>query len=103
MIPAFRLLARFRKLRGTRFDLFGMTAERKLERALIAEFEENVEILLQHLSLHNIGLAIEIVNEYLEIRGYGPVKQAAAEAADARREELLAALSSPAPRKKRAA
>ena len=84
MIPAFRLLARLRKLRGTRFDLFGMTAERRMERALISEFEKNVEILLQHLSLHNINLAIEIVNEYLEIRGYGPVKEEAAEKARAR-------------------
>jgi len=84
MIPAFRLLARFRRLRGTRLDLFGISAERRLERALIGEFEEHVEILLQHLSLHNIDLAIEIVNEYLEIRGYGPVKEDAAEKARAR-------------------
>jgi len=84
MIPAFKVLARLRRLRGTRFDLFGMTAERRMERALIGEFEKNVEILLQHLSLHNIDLAIEIVNEYLEIRGYGPVKEEAAEKARAR-------------------
>ena len=84
MIPVFRLLARFRKLRGTRLDLFGMSAERRLERALIGEFENNVEVLLQHLSLHNIELAIEVVNEYLEIRGFGPVKEEAAENARAR-------------------
>jgi indolepyruvate ferredoxin oxidoreductase len=84
MIPVFRLLARFRKLRGTRLDPFGMSTERRLERALIGEFENNVEILLQHLSLHNIELAIEIVNEYLEIRGYGPVKEDAAEKARVR-------------------
>ena len=81
MIPAFRILARFRRLRGTRFDIFGMTAERRMERALIAEYEENIDILLDHLSLHNIDLAIEVVNEYLEIRGYGPVKEEAAEKA----------------------
>ena len=84
MIPAFRILARLRKLRGTRLDLFGMTAERRMERTLIGEFEENVETLLQHLSLHNVDLAIEIVNEYLEIRGYGPVKEEAATRARAR-------------------
>ena len=38
----FRLLAKMRKLRGTRLDLFGMTAERKMERALIGEFEAHV-------------------------------------------------------------
>jgi indolepyruvate ferredoxin oxidoreductase len=84
MIPAFRILARLRKLRGTRLDLFGMTAERRMERALIGEFEENTETLLQHLSLHNLDLAIEIVNEYLEIRGYGPVKEEAATKSRAR-------------------
>jgi len=89
MIPVFRLLARFRKLRGTRLDLFGMSAERRLERALIGEFENNVEILLQHLSLHNIDLAVEVVTEYLEIRGYGPVKEEAAEKARARIESKL--------------
>jgi indolepyruvate ferredoxin oxidoreductase len=84
MIPAFRLLARLRRLRGTRLDLFGFGAERRLERALIGEFEEHVETLLRHLSLHNIDLAIEIVNEYMEIRGYGPVKEDAAQQARAR-------------------
>ena len=84
MIPAFKVLARFRRLRGTRFDLFGMTAERRMERALIDEYEENIGILLTHLSLHNVDLAIEIVNEYLEIRGYGPVKEDAAEKARTR-------------------
>jgi indolepyruvate ferredoxin oxidoreductase len=90
IIPAFRLLARFRKLRGTRLDLFGRTAERRMERALIGEFEDNVEILLQHLSSDNIELATEIVKEYLEIRGYGPVKEEAARNARARIESKLA-------------
>jgi indolepyruvate ferredoxin oxidoreductase len=84
MIPAFRILARFRKLRGTHFDIFGLTAERRMERALIVEYENNIDVLLQHLSLHNIDLALEIVNEYMEIRGFGPVKEEAAEKARAR-------------------
>jgi indolepyruvate ferredoxin oxidoreductase len=74
----FRLLAKLRKLRGTRFDLFGMTAERKMERALIGEFESHVDQLLQSLTATNVDSATEIVKEYLEIRGYGPVKEAAA-------------------------
>ena len=90
IIPAFRLLARLRKLRGTRLDLFGMTAERRLERALIGEFEDNVELLLQHLSIDNLELATEIVGEYLEIRGFGPVKEEAARNARARIASKLA-------------
>ncbi len=90
MIPAFRLLARLRKLRGTPFDLFGLSGERRLERALIGEYEKNIEVLLEHLSLHNIELAMEIVNEYLEIRGYGPVKEEAAAKARKQIETKLA-------------
>jgi len=78
IIPVFRLLAKLRKLRGTRFDLFGMTAERKMERALISEFETHVDQLLRSLTAANVDSTTDIVKEYLEIRGYGPVKEAAA-------------------------
>jgi len=78
IIPVFRVLAKMRKLRGTRFDLFGITAERKMERALIGEFESHVDLLLQTLTSANVEFATDIVKEYLEIRGYGPVKEAAA-------------------------
>ena len=91
LIPVFRLLAKMRKLRGSRFDLFGMTVERKMERALIGEFESNVDLLLQRLTAVNVEFATEIVNEYLEIRGYGPVKEAAARDARTRIETKLKA------------
>lgn len=78
IVPLFRILAKLRGLRGTRFDIFGMTAERKMERALIIEFEQNVDAILQGLDVNNIEVAIDIVQEYLEIRGYGPVKEQAA-------------------------
>ena len=78
MIPLFHVLARCKRLRGTRFDVFGMTAERKLERRLIKELEAAVDALLPALSPTNIGEAAAIVQLYTEIRGYGPVKEAAA-------------------------
>jgi indolepyruvate ferredoxin oxidoreductase len=77
MIPVFRLLASLRRLRGTRIDPFGMTAERRMERALIAEFENRVEQLLGALDATNLDLATEIVGLYMDIRGYGPVKEQA--------------------------
>ncbi|NNL53934.1 MAG: indolepyruvate ferredoxin oxidoreductase family protein [Woeseia sp.] len=76
IIPAFRLLAKLKKLRGTRLDLFGMTAERRMERQLIREFETTVEHLLQHLTGNNIDEATKLVLLFLDIRGYGPVKEA---------------------------
>jgi len=84
ILPVFRLLARLKKLRGTQFDPFGLTADRRMERALIEEFESQVDELLGHLNAANIDLANEILAEYLEIRGYGPVKEQAATEARAR-------------------
>jgi indolepyruvate ferredoxin oxidoreductase len=77
MIPLFRVLAGLRGLRGTRLDVFGYTAERRMERALIGEFEANVDKLLADLDVGNIDEATSIVRLYMDIRGYGPVKEQA--------------------------
>jgi indolepyruvate ferredoxin oxidoreductase len=77
IIPLFRLLAGMRRLRGTRLDLFGTSAERRMERALIGEFEQTVDSVLLSLHGNNIAAAAAIVDRYLDIRGYGPVKEQA--------------------------
>jgi indolepyruvate ferredoxin oxidoreductase len=74
MRTAFGVLARFKGLRGTAFDPFGYTLERKEERALIGEFRRSVEALLPALSAQNLDLALEIARLPQEIRGYGHVK-----------------------------
>jgi indolepyruvate ferredoxin oxidoreductase len=79
MVPVFRLLASMRRLRGSRLDPFGVTAERRTERALIVEFENRIEQLLGALNVDNLDLATEIVGLYMDIRGYGPVKEQAIE------------------------
>lgn len=89
MIPVFRVLASLRGLRGTRLDPFAWSAERRIERALIEEFEQHVAEILEHLSSHNIDLGVAIIEEYLEIRGYGPVKEEAANKARKKIEERL--------------
>ena len=40
MMPVFRMLAKMKGLRGTAFDIFGYSADRKLERELIAGLRE---------------------------------------------------------------
>jgi indolepyruvate ferredoxin oxidoreductase len=90
MLGAFRMLARCKRLRGTRFDPFGYTAERKLERALIAEYRSTVEGLLERLSESNRGIAIGIARLPLSVRGFGHVKESAAEWARRRQDDLLA-------------
>jgi indolepyruvate ferredoxin oxidoreductase len=89
MLTLFRGLARLRSLRGTRFDPFGYTAERKTERALIGEYEALVGELLAGLCLGNHPLAIRLASLPDEIRGYGHVKDASLEKARHKQAELL--------------
>jgi indolepyruvate ferredoxin oxidoreductase len=89
MIPAFRVLAKFRGLRGTALDLFGLTAERRMERELIGEFEEIVKQVLSGLNQDSQAEATEIVAAFMDIRGYGLVKIQAAKEVRARVENLL--------------
>ena len=79
MLPVLKILARMKRLRGTPFDVFGGTAERRMERALIREFENRVEQLLGVLDAGNVAEIAAIVEQYMDIRGYGPVKDEAVE------------------------
>ncbi len=78
MLPVFRVLASMRGLRGGAFDLFGRTAERKMERELIVEFEQLMNETLTSLAASELAAAREIVALYMDIRGYGPVKEESA-------------------------
>jgi indolepyruvate ferredoxin oxidoreductase len=86
ILPLFRLLASLKKLRGTAFDIFGYTAERRMERQLIATFEDTVEDILLHLEPNTIEQACGHIDAYLDIRGYGPVKEEAVRKALAKEE-----------------
>ena len=90
MLRAFKLLAKFKGLRGTRFDPFGWTAERRTERRLIADYVATVERLIADLTPANHGLAVEIARVPEFIRGFGHVKEAHLERAEATRTDLLA-------------
>ena len=81
-----------KRLRGTPLDPFGRTAERKMERALIAQYEADMAEVLDRLRPDTRDAAIALALLPLEIRGFGPVKAANAEKAAKRREELLAVL-----------
>ncbi|MFV1531048.1 MULTISPECIES: indolepyruvate ferredoxin oxidoreductase family protein [unclassified Phaeobacter] len=87
-----RLLAKFKGLRGTPLDVFGYTAERKMERALISQYEADMKEWLPKASPEIMAPLIALAELPLEIRGFGPVKQANETKAAKRREELLAAL-----------
>lgn len=87
-----RLLAKFKGLRGTPLDLFGYTAERKMERALIKQYESDMKEWLPKASPEIMEPLIALAELPLEIRGFGPVKQANEAKAAKRREEILSVL-----------
>ena len=89
MLPVFRVLARLRRVRGTPFDIFGRSEERRLERRLIGEYEVLVDEILACLSPANHHIAVELSSLPLEIRGFGHVKQANLAHVKARQEVLL--------------
>jgi indolepyruvate ferredoxin oxidoreductase len=89
MLPAMKLLAKGRALRGTAFDLFGKTEERRMERELIERYRERVQALLPGLSPDRLKAATEIAALPLQMRGFGHVKLANVALARAREAELL--------------
>jgi indolepyruvate ferredoxin oxidoreductase len=103
MRRAFGLLAKLKGLRGSKLDVFGYTAERRAERALIEQYFGDVEQLLATLDADKHALAVEIASVPEQIRGYGHVKDAHLAKAKARREALLAAWHAPQPSEARAA
>ncbi len=74
MASAFRLIARLRFLRGTPLDPFGHAADRKLDRALLAEYERTIETVLGALSAANHATAVQIATIPEGIRGFGHVR-----------------------------
>ncbi len=95
MLRVFRLLAAMRGLRGTVFDPFGRTEERRRERALIAQYEGDVEEILRCLGPDTQSAAVDLASVPEHIRGYGHVKLRHLEAAEKRRAVLLDALRNP--------
>lgn len=90
ILPVFRLLARVRRIRGTWLDPFGRTAERRMERALLAGYERLLDEIVQRLGPGNAQTAIELAAVPQQMRGFGLVKDANVKAAQERQALLLA-------------
>jgi indolepyruvate ferredoxin oxidoreductase len=93
MMRVFSLLQHLKFLRGTPFDLFGLLADRRLERRLIATYEEWILDLSGRLNEVDYGTAVAIAAIPETIRGYGPVKERNAVDALTRYAELVVGLS----------
>ena len=92
MMAVFKGLARLKRLRGTPFDPFGYTAERRAERALIAQYEADVDAALAVLNPGTAATVLALMSLPDDIRGFGPVKAEAMDRAAKRRVGLRAQL-----------
>jgi indolepyruvate ferredoxin oxidoreductase len=98
LMPAFKVLAKLKFLRGTPFDPFGRSLDRRTERRLIADYEALLDNVLGSLTPENHHLAVGLAAIPEKIRGFGHVKQrhlAAAKADEAALLEQYAMGSSP--------
>jgi indolepyruvate ferredoxin oxidoreductase len=96
VLRAFAILPRFKRLRGTPFDVFGYQRHRRLERRLIRDYEQRIEELLAGLDQHNHPIAVEIASLPEKVRGFEHIKEANLQKARVREEQLLAAFRNPA-------
>jgi indolepyruvate ferredoxin oxidoreductase len=95
MLPVLRILARFRRLRGSRLDIFARSPERQAERRLLAEYEALLDEIVAGLGAANHRVAVELALLPLEIRGFGHVKDANIARAKATEAALLRRFRSP--------
>lgn len=89
MLKGFKLLAKMKAVRGTPFDPFGYMPERRRERAMIREYERDMREIFDKVNETTMPIAIELAELPLGVRGYGLVKDKAADEAALRRAELL--------------
>ena len=97
LLPAFRLLAKLKFLRGTAFDPFGRSLERRTERKLIEDYEAMLDNVLAALTPDNHHIAVGLAAIPEKIRGFGHVKQRHLAAAKADEAALLEQFSSGSP------
>jgi indolepyruvate ferredoxin oxidoreductase len=97
LLPAFRVMAKMKWLRGTLLDPFGHTEERKMERRLIDDYEALVRTTVALLTPDNHGLAVELAGTAERIRGYGHIKQQSVAQVKATEARLLGRLQKAEP------
>lgn len=95
IMTAFGVLAKLKRLRGTAFDPFGYSDERKLERQLILDYEQQLDEIISNLNSDNHAAARHLAELPMRMRGFGHVKEANIKAAKACEADLLAVFRDP--------
>ena len=99
MLSAFKLLAKFKGLRGGTLDLFGKTDERRHERQMIEDYIKDLDDICTKLGPTNHAAAVALASVPDEIRGYGHVKEKSITAARVLQEQRMQAFRNPQPAK----
>ncbi len=92
MSGVFRILSALRGLRGTPFDIFGYSRERRVERGMIHDYFDDIDLAVQHLDAATHGQAMELLCWPESVRGFGDIKLDAHREAQVRRQALRAEL-----------
>ncbi|MEX0603647.1 MAG: indolepyruvate ferredoxin oxidoreductase family protein [Marinobacter sp.] len=94
---AFTLLAKLRTLRGTVMDPFRYSADRKLDRAMLTDYQNLVARIGRELDTSNYETFLQLAELPADVRGYGPVRQQAAEGIREKQSQLIKALDTGRP------
>lgn len=88
-MAGFRLLATLKGLRGTVFDVFGYSAERRFEKELLRQYEQDLDLIVARLEPGLLEAAAGLASVPALIRGFGYVRHASADKAAGERARML--------------
>ena len=74
IIPLFKILSKFKFVRGSKFDFFGKTLERKKERELAEKAKLSIKCITENLFENNYKICEDLIDTSLKINGFGHVK-----------------------------
>lgn len=94
VLPLLKVMAKLRRLRGSRLDIFGFTRERRMQRQWIEDYEALIGDLCQRLTAGNYATAVELAGLARGLKGFGHVKQAKFIELQARQQQLLTQIQS---------
>ena len=86
----FKLLVLLRPLRDSKFDFFGMSRERRLERKLIESYEKDLVLIFKNFNEENRDILLKLAANPASIKGFGLIKEKAIHEAFCNRTKLMA-------------
>ena len=89
---AFQILTRLKGLRGSRFDIFGFSQERRQERKDLEDYLQCLDVIVKGIGSENYATAVQLAGLPARLRGFGHVRQRNREQLLPERQRLLAAL-----------